>query len=95
MLLALRGHENYPEVTIRDLCDALQIRQSSTSLLVDRAVKRGLVDRREDPRDRRQVALSLTAQGQELLDRVMEGNRADVGALHFADLGLRLREALE
>src|SRR5579884_1882402 len=60
VLLAItRGHPSYPRVTIGDVATALQVRQSSASLLVDRSVKKGLLNRREDDEDRRRAIISL------------------------------------
>ena len=75
VLAVTRGHPDYPQVAIGALADALQLRQSSTSLLVDRCVKRGLLHRQEDPRDRRRVIVWLTEEGQSILDRVTDANR--------------------
>lgn len=75
VLAVTRGHPDYPQVAIGALADALQLRQSSTSLLVDRCVKRGLLHRQEDPRDRRRVIVWLTEEGQNILDRVTDANR--------------------
>jgi DNA-binding MarR family transcriptional regulator len=75
LLLAVRGHPDYPLVSIGTVAESLQIRHHSTSLLVDRSVRRGLLLRREDPRDRRRALVSLTKDGQEVLDRVMDANR--------------------
>ena len=42
---------------------------------VNRCVKRGLLHRQEDPRDRRRVIVWLTDDGQTILDRVTDANR--------------------
>lgn len=81
LLMVTRGHSAYPNVTIGDVAQALQVRQSSASLLVDRSVKRGLLDRREDPEDRRRAIVQLTDEGQSVLDRIMEANRRELGSL--------------
>jgi DNA-binding MarR family transcriptional regulator len=81
LLVVTRGHEVYPNVTIGDIAQALQVRQSSASLLVDRSVKRGLLDRREDPEDRRRAIVQLTDEGQRILDEIMEANRRELGSL--------------
>lgn len=84
LLLAVRGHASYPNVSIGDVATALQIRHHSASLLVDRCVKRGLLDRREDPDDRRRALVSLTPQGQECLDAMTRANRRQLRALKTA-----------
>src|SRR5579875_1557355 len=59
-LLAIRGRESYPRVTVGQVATALQLRASSASLLLNRMVDAGLVDRREDTNDRRRACVSLT-----------------------------------
>jgi DNA-binding MarR family transcriptional regulator len=95
LLLTLRGNQHYPRVILGELADALKVRQASASLLVDRCVRDGYIRRHTDPTDQRRRLLSLTAQGQRLLDRVMEANRQDLGRLDFALLGTSLRDALQ
>jgi DNA-binding MarR family transcriptional regulator len=81
LLLTIRGHHAYPAVCIADIAASLQLRHHSSSLLVDRAVKRGLLDRKEDPLDRRRALVSLTREGQTTLDQVMVANRQKLGVL--------------
>ena len=81
LLLVVRGHRSYPRVSIGEVAEALQIRHHGASLLVDRSVKRGLLHRREDPSDRRRALVSLTGEGQLLLDHVAAANRRELGAL--------------
>jgi DNA-binding MarR family transcriptional regulator len=81
LLLIVRGHHSYPNVSIGDVADAMQIRHHSASLLVDRGVKRGLLRREEDRIDRRRALVSLTRDGQNMLDRVMISARRELGQL--------------
>jgi DNA-binding MarR family transcriptional regulator len=81
LLLAVRGHANYPNVSIGDVAQALQIRHHSASLLVDRCVRRGLLFRREDPDDRRRALVALTDLGQEVLDTITRANRRQLQTL--------------
>jgi len=83
LLAIVRGHQQYPTVTIGDVAESLQVRQSSASLLVDRCVKRGLLQRDEDTGDRRRAIVSLTSEGQEILDRIMTANRRELGSLRY------------
>jgi DNA-binding MarR family transcriptional regulator len=103
LLLMVRGHRSYPSVSIGEVAQALQIRHHGASLLVDRSVRRGLLNRREDPMDRRRALVSWTDEGQRILDRITEANRRELGALEgvlfrdsfrqalqaYADLGIR------
>jgi DNA-binding MarR family transcriptional regulator len=81
LLLIVRGHQAYPEVSIGDVAESMQIRHHSASLLVDRSVKRGLLRREEDRIDRRRALVSLTHDGQAMLDRVMIAARRELGHL--------------
>ena len=80
MLLATIGATHMSE-----LAAALRITLSTLSGLVDRLVDSGLVDRRTDEHDRRQVIVSLSAEGVAFLDYFQE-----VGISHLRDLLLRL-----
>ncbi|HZU14227.1 MAG TPA: MarR family transcriptional regulator [Chloroflexota bacterium] len=84
LLVVVRGHASYPRVGIGEIARALQVRQSSASLLVDRCVRRGLLSRREDVQDRRRAVVSLTEEGQRILDEIMAANRRELGALREA-----------
>jgi DNA-binding MarR family transcriptional regulator len=81
LLLVIRGHDSYPAVTVGEAAESLQIRHHSASLLVDRCVKRGLLDRREDPVDRRRVRLSLTLEGDRVLDHITRAIRRQMREL--------------
>lgn len=70
MMIATRGAMNLAAVA-----DALQVNPSNASRLVDRLLKVGLVDRREAATDRRNIALTLTADGQALIDGVIRHRR--------------------
>jgi DNA-binding MarR family transcriptional regulator len=94
LLLIVRGHPSYPAVSIGEIADSLQIRHHAASLLVDRSVKRGLLDRREDPDDRRRALVSLTPEGQRILDHITMANRRELGALEGNLFRDSFREAL-
>jgi DNA-binding MarR family transcriptional regulator len=62
--------------TIGELADTLGRSPSATSRLVDGLAKRRLVERREEPEDRRQRSISLTQRGHAIL-RAVDRARAD------------------
>jgi DNA-binding MarR family transcriptional regulator len=95
LLLIIRGHRGYPRVSIGEIADALRIRHHGASLLVDRSVKRGLLRRQEDPGDRRRVLVSLTEEGQRLLDRITMENRRELSALEESLFRDSLRQAIQ
>ena len=61
---------------VSDLAKCLSVSAATASILVDRMVDRGFVDRREDPQDRRQHLCRTSAQGQELIVHFFEAMRA-------------------
>jgi DNA-binding MarR family transcriptional regulator len=72
LLLAIRGHGGTEGPTIGDVAGYLLLRHHSAVGLVDRAVKAGLIERREDPVDRRMVRLSLSPLGRRTLEQLSE-----------------------
>ncbi len=67
--------------TINELARLLALDKSSTSGLVDRAVRRGLVERIPSTADRRSVKVALTGAGRSLVARVAKAFEADVSTL--------------
>jgi MarR family transcriptional regulator, transcriptional regulator for hemolysin len=65
VLFRLRQHEGLSQV---DLADVLELQPISLVRLLDRLVEHGLLERRQDPRDRRANRLFLTASGRQLVD---------------------------
>ncbi|MGI6250915.1 MAG: MarR family winged helix-turn-helix transcriptional regulator [Anaerolineaceae bacterium] len=59
-----------PGTGINDLARHLGITTAAVSQMLDKLVETQLVDRREDPQDRRAKTLSLTAQGQEVVQQI-------------------------
>jgi DNA-binding MarR family transcriptional regulator len=86
LLLAVRGHGDPAGPTVGDVAGHLLLRHHSAVELIDRAVAAGLVERRPDPSDHRQVRLVLTARGANRLERL--------SALHLEELA-RLGAALQ
>ena len=79
--------------TMHELAGLLGSDKSSTSGLVDRAERRGLVRRVPSQLDRRSVRVRLTPSGRELLRAVSELFNGDVAAM-LAPLATADREAL-
>jgi DNA-binding MarR family transcriptional regulator len=84
--------------SLRDLADGLGMHVSTASRLCDRLVAGGLLDRRDDPTDRRQLALRLTSRGRAVVDRVGDRRREVVARIVdrlSADECARLVDSLE
>ena len=64
-----------------ELADRLGLDKSSTSGLVDRAQRRGLVRRVPSQLDRRSVRVRLTIEGRELRRQMLAAFAQDLGAM--------------
>jgi len=71
VIIGARGPMN-----LATLAEGLGVNPSNASRTCDRLVEHGYVDRSEHPDDRRNVALTLTPEGERALDDVMERRRA-------------------
>src|SRR6478672_725225 len=85
LLLAVRGHGDPDGPTVGDVAKYLLLRHHSAVELIDRAVAAGLVERRPDRSDQRQVRLVLTPDGAARLEHL--------SALHVEEIA-RLGSAL-
>jgi DNA-binding MarR family transcriptional regulator len=91
-LLTLRPGEAVP---MRSLAARLDYDASNLSVLVDRLERRGVVERRPDPGDRRVKALALTAEGERLRASFWRDLVEDPGPLApLADSDLQALAAL-
>jgi DNA-binding MarR family transcriptional regulator len=66
-LRALSFLDRNPNLSLSEVADYIGITRASTSTMIDRLVQRGLVDRQEDPKERRHVMLKLTQTGSDRL----------------------------
>jgi DNA-binding MarR family transcriptional regulator len=60
------------------VAEAARLHPSTASRLCDRMVTMGLIDRADDPADRRQLTLTLTARGHQVVQQVMNQRRAAI-----------------
>jgi DNA-binding MarR family transcriptional regulator len=68
-LAALRYLDTAGEATIGELSEHLYVRNSSTSQMVSKLERKGFVQRARSERDNRVVKVSLTPDGQRLVER--------------------------
>ena len=73
VLTIIAGNE---QTNMTGLAEALEVLPSSASRLCDRLEAAGLLRRSPDPRDRREVRLTLTPAADRLLDELRERRRA-------------------
>jgi MarR family transcriptional regulator, 2-MHQ and catechol-resistance regulon repressor len=77
------------ELPVCDVQRRILVESSSTTYVVDKLVKRGLVRRRHSGKDRRVVLLRLTPSGRRLIGRIFPTHAR---AIHDAVAALRPRE---
>ena len=77
-LLAIQGFPGRDYVTMGELAERLQVRHNGAVGLVDRLVAEALVERRPADSDRRQVYVTLTPRGKELLARLSAVHRTEL-----------------
>lgn len=87
LLLAIKGMPTDRVATIGDLADRLQLKHNSADELVRRVEQRGLVATERGEDDRRQVIVSLTANGEEAL--------RELSLAHLAELRAEARALVE
>ena len=78
LLLAVRGLPEGAKPSVRTLAERLQIRHHSAVELIDRCVTHGLVERRRDGSDRRQVTIHLTPKGERVLSELSLHHRDEL-----------------
>jgi DNA-binding MarR family transcriptional regulator len=72
-LLLVLAH--YGPATINQIAERLHSGQSAASLLVDRLVQAHLIERTDDPADRRRAIVRLTEEGEALMGRRRTGQQ--------------------
>jgi DNA-binding MarR family transcriptional regulator len=80
VLLQLKGLEGRGPATIGALAERLQVQHHGVVQLVDRLVRRGMVERRRDGNDRREVLVHLRPAGQRILERLATYSVAELTA---------------
>lgn len=66
---------NRGPITSGQLASGLGVTLPTVSSVIDRLAGQGLVERRDDPADRRLVILALTPAGVTIVERIQEGRR--------------------
>jgi DNA-binding MarR family transcriptional regulator len=94
LMLGIAGFTESDSATISELAEFLQERNNSVVGLVERAVERGLVRRETATADRRQVVVTLTQRGEDILNRLSrlhhdEVQRVKAGMLSHRRLSRR------
>jgi len=90
-LRVLHFLQRYPRASLSEVADYLDVTRSTMSATIERLVQRGLVDRAEDPQERRRVILTLTATGVQQLQQVSDATHTKVAdaLAHLSEPQLR------
>lgn len=78
LMLAVKGAPAATVTSIQYLAHRLFIQHNSAVELVNRSVKKGLVERHQDPTDLRRVAVRLTPKGEKILRSLSEHHRSEL-----------------
>ena len=76
-LLAIKGTPG-EHVTIGILAERLGIRHNSTVELIDRLIMKGLVERRHNPKDHREVIIDVTNRAERILANLSLAHRNEI-----------------
>ena len=68
-------------IPLKELAHYLRMSIPSTSLLVDSMVKKGLFDRKENPRDRRSLCIRLSEEGESRFQMLFNGMKEKLDTL--------------
>jgi DNA-binding MarR family transcriptional regulator len=77
-LLAIKGFPGKDRITIGELAERLQVAHHSAVGLVDRLASRDLLAREIGAEDRRQVYVSLTSRGNEILQALTVAHKLEI-----------------
>jgi DNA-binding MarR family transcriptional regulator len=80
LLLAIKGLPADVQPNISVLAERLQIEQHSAVELVDRSVRKGVVERYREGPDRRKVFLRLTPEGEKAVMEIAMRNRLELSS---------------
>ncbi len=73
--------ERHSGINLNGLADELGVNASTAMRMIDRLLAAGLVTRAENPNNRREVLLGLTAEGIKLVNDVTRRRRAEIAAI--------------
>jgi DNA-binding MarR family transcriptional regulator len=92
LLLVLKGLQPPQKPSIRTVAERLLIHHNSAVELVQRSIKRGLIERGTSPSDRREASLRVTSRGDRVLLRLSVAHRRELRSV--APALVRALEAL-
>jgi len=84
VLLSIKGIQGRNWLSIGELAESMQVRHHSMVALVDRCEKAGIVERTRGTADRRVARVSLTANGEKIIEKLSSENKKELDRLRTA-----------
>lgn len=84
VMLSIKGTQDRNWLSISELAESMQVRHHSMVALIDRCEKAGIVQRSRGTVDRRVARVSLTANGEKLIEKLSSENRKELRRLRTA-----------
>lgn len=84
VMLSIKGMQGRNWLSISELAESMQVRHHSMVALVDRCEKAGIVQRTRGTADRRVARVSLTADGEKIIEKLSSENRQELNRLRTA-----------
>lgn len=72
---------NQPDLSLNQLAEHLGVTSSTAMRMINRLLKADLVTRRNNPDDRREIVLALTAAGRKIVETVTSRRRAEINRI--------------
>jgi DNA-binding MarR family transcriptional regulator len=80
-MLAIAGAVESGHITVGQLAEQLQIKHQSAVGLANRMESKGLVNKKHNPIDKRQVFIGLTAAGERVLEDLSAAHKAEIARI--------------
>ncbi|MEG0568113.1 MAG: MarR family transcriptional regulator, partial [Clostridium sp.] len=78
------------EATVSKIAESLRISKPNMTPIIDNLISEGLVERLQDPKDRRKILIKLTTKGLELLENhkkiMLKNLRSKISTLSKEDI---------
>ncbi len=88
LLLAIKGYPERNFATPTELAERLQLRHNSCLGLIQRCESAGLVERLDNPEDKRSIFIRLTEHGNTLLDKLTALHKMELQSLGLANFNI-------
>lgn len=85
--------DNHDQINLNTLADLLSVTSSTAMRMINRLLTAGVVTRRDNPTNRREVLLGVTPEGRRLVRQVTDRRRTEIARI-VADMPVARRDEL-